>query len=511
MQEREISIVDLLIEILLRWRVLVAWMLIGGLLMGGLSYVRSYRTAQEQKAQIAEMEKKLSEKKEQLQEEEQGNNDGLAEREYLREQLTEVQENNINTVLNYDSFIEEREAYCNSSVLMQIDPLNISQGELTFLIASSDIDKSNSIARVYEDMIPGGLSQWIADNSEDNISTAVLGELILVSRSSRSLMMGSDSFCVTILHSTEEQCKELAKEVIAYLNQQQKSVQEQMGSHEIKLVNEAYSVIADTSLMDKQRVYKGDIIAWNTNAARLKEAFTEEEWKYYNFLTMGKAQGIPEKYEKEEDDVEVKQEEQVGGLEVTAIATPSVSIKYVILGMILLTFIYVFYVFLTFVMNNKLRTEDNVRRIYGVPQLGRIPKNDVKKKLFAFVDSWILKLRDRNKRKFSEEEAIGLAGVAVKISAKKEELHSVYCIGCNMKGKTVEISDKIQSILKAESIDMTVLNNVLYNQESMEQLEGAKGAFLLEKAGETLYDEIAKELELLNRQGVKILGIITVE
>ncbi len=59
MQEREISLIDLLVEILLRWRVLVICMLIGGSLMGGLSFVRSYRTAEEQKAQIAEMEKKF--------------------------------------------------------------------------------------------------------------------------------------------------------------------------------------------------------------------------------------------------------------------------------------------------------------------------------------------------------------------------------------------------------------------------------------------------------------------
>ena len=58
---------------------------------------------------------------------------------------------------------------------------------------------------------------------------------------------------------------------------------------------------------------------------------------------------------------------------------------------------------------------------------------------------------------------------------------------------------------------MTVLNNVLYNQETMAQLEHAKGAFLLEQVGETLYTEIAQEIELLQRQGITVLGIVVVE
>lgn len=42
------------------------------------------------------------------------------------------------------------------------------------------------------------------------------------------------------------------------------------------------------------------------------------------------------------------------------------------------------------------------------------------------------------------------------------------------------------------------------------ELEGAKGVILVENAGSTLYSEIAEELELLKRQGIKALGGILV-
>ena len=101
--------------------------------------------------------------------------------------------------------------------------------------------------------------------------------------------------------------------------------------------------------------------------------------------------------------------------------------------------------------------------------------------------------------------------MAVKIAAKKESFDAVCCIGCDMKEEVLKVADAVQKALKGENIELTVLNNVLYDQSAMEQLQGVKGAFLLEKAGNTMYDEVAKELELLNRQGIKILGVVVVE
>lgn len=62
-----------------------------------------------------------------------------------------------------------------------------------------------------------------------------------------------------------------------------------------------------------------------------------------------------------------------------------------------------------------------------------------------------------------------------------------------------------------EGINVTVLDNVLYNAESMEKVDGMTGIVLVEKAGSTLYSEIASELALLKRQGIEVLGGIIVE
>ena len=46
MEEREIDLLDMIADILSHWRGLLAALIIGAILMGGLSYVKSYRNVQ---------------------------------------------------------------------------------------------------------------------------------------------------------------------------------------------------------------------------------------------------------------------------------------------------------------------------------------------------------------------------------------------------------------------------------------------------------------------------------
>lgn len=504
MREREINLIDLVVEIMLRWRVIIIWMLVGGILMGGLSYARSYHIAKEQEARRAELEQEFQEKEEQQE---------FSQQEYLREQLTLQQENNIDTVLNYEKYVAGVQAYIDNSVLMQIDAQKAPRIELTFLVKASDAEESASIEKVYEDTVSNGFIQWLVESGQSDLDSTALRELVSLSRSSRSLIMGSDSFSVSIIHLTEEQCTWLAEQVIDYMDFRQRQLQELMGPHTIEVVNQSFAYVTDTSLMGSQKNIRHEVETFTVSLVQYKTSFSDEEWRYYNFVTTGKAMGAPKEYrsDSKEDATENLEDDAFGILETIIVTPPSVRVKYVIVGMILFVFMYMFYVFMKYILNNRLRANDDMKEIYGIPQLAIISSNLNVKKPFDFVDCWIQKLRNRNKRVFSEDEAIGLAAVAVKMQAKKEELDNVYFIGCDIKEKSMKVAEQIQDALKEENILMTVLNNVLYNQETMEQLQGAKGVFLLEKVGETLYDEIFKELELLQRQGIKILGAIVVD
>jgi len=489
MKEREISLIDLIVEILLKWRVIIVWMLVGGILMGGFSYVRSCRTAQ-----AAALEEQLQ----------QTVSEGQTELEYLESVLTNMQINNVNTAISYESLCEAKEAYLQESVMMQINPLEMPRALLTFQVVAEDVETAQRIDRVYEDMVEGGLSQWLADEVQEDVSDAAMSELISLESNSRELLDASDTFKISISHISEEKCIQLAEKVDEYFQEQHSQLIRKMGEHQIQLVNQNFSYVIDTELLDKLQGIQSNMTTWSVNAAKLKDAFSEEEWRYYNCLIANKQQG---------DSAEVQQSEEGEEAEPSSVTVirPSVSMKYVLMGMVLFAFLYAFYVFLKYILSGRIRTADDVASLYGVPELGVIPAEKGGKRLFAFVDGWILKLRSWNRRSFATEEAIGLAAVAVKMAAKKEGLNEICCIGCSLKSNAVKTADIIQNILKEADISLKVLNNVLYDQEVMEQLLSARGAFLLERAGETLYDEVSREIELLHRQEIKVLGIIVVE
>ena len=65
-----------------------------------------------------------------------------------------------------------------------------------------------------------------------------------------------------------------------------------------------------------------------------------------------------------------------------------------------------------------------------------------------------------------------------------------------------------RDILKAEQIEISILDNVLYNANELERLANAETAVLVGNVGITTYDEIIKETLLLNREHINILGYI---
>lgn len=514
MNEREINLSDLVVEVLLQWRMIVVCMLAGGILLGSvigymkLSSAQGERVKQEQELQKAE---ELWQ-------------DSLEEEEPV--EFDEMQKADVETVINNEKYLAELKAYADRSVWMRLDAQKFARTVLTFRVRSADAAQSASIEKVYEDSIACGFAQWLVESGKSDSDAAVLNELVSLKRTSNSLILGGDSFSMAVLHKTEDECVRLADQVIAYLASRQEELQETLGAHSLEVVGRAFAYVQDTNVGAGQRDTQNRILSDTQDILQAKAEFSEDAWRYYNLLTTGKEGPPPEAYQKVFDKIAkekeeakdkavpediVKMRDQLEALD--AAPAPSLfRVKYMFLGMVLAAFLYVFYVFIRYIFNNRLRASDDIKELYGIPQLACIILDgNHKKKPFDFVDRLILKFRNYNKRVFAEQEAVGLAAVAVEIQARREDLRDVYCVGCDISRESGRVAEQIQEKLRQKNISMTVLNNVLYDQGSMERLQDAKGVFLLEKTGETLYEEILKELELLQRQSIKVLGAVVVE
>lgn len=515
MREKEINLIDLVVEILLRWRVFIIWMLVGAVLLGTFSYVQSYRTFKSQTSQVEAAEKQLEQE---LVELEQGAEStgmrGSALRQWLLKQLTDTQIRNVEYVLEYEALRDDRVSYQENSVLMKIDPNSVAKGELTFLVSSEQKQKSYDIERVYEDIVSSGeMSEIVAQQlgvDEMNVS-----EIFYIARGTSGLLEGTDTFKVILLCDNEKNCKNVMQAVVNFLNAKQVELVEILGEHDITLINQSCGTVTHTGIMNTQRTNVNDIMSMEDTITKYKNNFGVEEWKYYDFCLNGELTELSE--EKAQEIKESTQDTEGTGTTLTDIinrgvtVTPGVSVKYMILGAILAAFIYAFIIFLRYALNTKLRGTDDLQKLCNIQQFGRIPNRKIEKKTFAFVDKWILALRDRNNRRFTNEEALELASVGVKMAVKKEACTFVSIIGCDLKEQSLLVSEEIKKSFDSDNVKVNILNNVLYDAQAMGELDGTQGAILVERAGSTLYNEIFQELELLRRQGIKVLGGIVVE
>ena len=299
---------------------------------------------------------------------------------------------------------------------------------------------------------------------------------------------------IIVRYTQESDCDQLAEAVKEYMTEQQKALEQKVGTHQLILISDIGATVADTNLRNNQRNNVNDLADLSSEIGKAKEDFTDEQWEYYNLLVRKENEAV----EAEPEDATVEQ----------LTISHSISKKYVLLGAVLFAFVYVGILFLRYIFNSKIRVSDELQSLYHIPQVGTIVKDSGKK---FIVDKWVDDLRHYGKRKFSAEQSVELAFAAVKIAAVKNGLNNICLMGCNLSAGADAACESLKAALEKEGITVTVLDNLLYNAEVMEKVETMAGVVLVEKAGSTLYNEIASELALLKRQEITVLGGIIVE
>lgn len=491
MKEREIDLLDMIADILSHWRGLLMVLVLGAILMGAFSYTRSYRDIQNMQSQKV--------------------NDAAMSEMAIDERLAQLGENMDESLLavvlltvDDERELALRNEYVQNSIYMQLDPLHVEQEELVYNIQGRNENGVSGLGKIYKDIISGvGLYDWV--EQQTGIETAYVRELISTSVDSGLKFSngdtvsigGCDSLKITISGTDAETCGKIAEAVKTYIEKQQKEISSKLGSHELTLLSESAGTIVSTDVMKQQVDYRNTICNLEATIVAAKAGFSEDQKQYYTLLM--KKTSLEDITDAEQDNEAANQ---------TVAASPSVSKKYVVLGAVLFAFVYAVILCMGYIFNSRIRVNDELQDLYGIPQIGLVVK-DSKKKLF--LDKWINNLRHYGKREFTAEQSMELAFAALKIVAVKNGLNSVCLLGCNLGAGADKVCEGLKAALEKEGITVTILNNVLYDAEAMEKLGTAKGAVLVEKAGSTLYNEITGELELLRRQEIVVLGGITVE
>lgn len=361
------------------------------------------------------------------------------------------------------------------------------------------------MTQVYTDLINStSMYQWIEEKT--GIAANVVGELVYTeagrndsavvnnAQNGVAANLMKSNVKIIVRDAQEPDCDQLAEAVKEYMTEQQKTLEQRLGNHQLTLLSDTGATVADANLRNLQRNSVNDLATLATAVGNAKASLTEEQQQYYDLLTWEESEAI----EAEQNDATGEQ----------SAASPSISKKYVLLGAVLFAFVYAGILFLIYIFNSKIRVSDELQTLYHIPQIGVVVRDSGKQFVF---DKWIDDLRHYGKRKFNAEQSMELAFAAVKIAAAKNRLNSICLMGCNLDAGAGKVCETLKTALEKEQLNVTILDNVLYNAEAMEKVDAMTGVVLVEKAGSTLYNEIAGELELLKRQEIAVLGGIIVE
>ncbi len=464
-EEMEISLVDMFWSICLKWRVMIMWGLIIALIAGGIGY---YNATKE-----TDIEK-------------------------LEKEFEEEDEIYVDMYLAYTELYDHQKAYNEYSPLMQLDSDNFYVNVLTyyvddhFVVEYPVIDKRDNLGKIIRAYETSFSNEDFIDKLMEVTGLAPKArmyctELVdLWNQYGDVYVNGSDFITITIYGETPEDCGKVATLVKDTIAAQTESIAKEFGEHDITLIDDITKKVSDIDLATRQKNNITNLDQYNTTLKNYATNLSDAALSYVNVVS------------------HTDEEEEV--------AKPSpINVKLIIIGFIIGAFLVAFVVALGYIFNKKLRPEDDYEAIFGIKLLGNISGNQSnKKKLFGFVDKWLIKKRHVNMHKFTPSEEEDMVVSNMKLLAKKSDTTNLYLTGSTISDIAEDLMDTFVKRLGKDGIQLTIGKSIIYNADALEDASEIGSIVIIDKAGTVMYNEIYNMLDTCETHKIKVLGGVVV-
>ncbi|MFP3153100.1 hypothetical protein LQZ18_01455 [Lachnospiraceae bacterium ZAX-1] len=489
--ERELSLVDLCWNILLKWRRVIALGILFAVIAVGAGLIKSKNTSPP-----IELEETTPENSE-------------SQKDSLVEKLTEEELTNVQLTERLMERKTELEAYLNESVLMNLDSYAVPTLELSYFV---DSDYTYNIMETVKEDYTAALVSAYRDhiaNGSFNADIIEIANLDITQESFRELMAvsgsgGQDSdnlITIKVIYTNEKDLKSISAEIQRQLKVQETKLNDMVGKHTLKLVSENQSIVTDRTILDRQNERVQLLSQWNAQIITLKNAISDVQQQLLDLNTAEKQLGL--------GDAKGEGTEEKAGAQPT-LGTSGL-IKYMLLGAILGVFIACAWSVLQVLLASRLQYVKELRDLYGLRVFGEISLPVKSRSIFSFVDRFLLNIRYRNQKQLTYEQQITLAISNIKIACTNDQIDTVFLSGSEIERMDANMLDRIQTELKKAEIKVALGQNAFYDATSLKDMCENGIVVLLEQAGISIYNEITKLIQLMKEQNVTILGAIGVK
>lgn len=461
---REINLADLFWEILLSWRKCICFGILLAIVLSGMKYfmdVRSYHASQN-----IDVEK------------EKGN----LEQEEM-EQLSDA--------VALQGRVDAYEKYQEKSALMQMDPYAKPVLELQFYVRSDYIiNYTNDHERDYTPELVSMYCNYVnsGEMAEKVIAEAALAVSAEDFRELLSVSSTGSTVSVSISYAEAGKLAEISNVVKTFLKEKEPELQE-VGSHNLEMIDESQSVVVDTELAEKKNTIADNVATLENQLKNMKNSMSDKQTALFD-IEVSEMRG--EALEEEEE--------------------PGFSVLFLILGGMLGVILVCIWIVCRMVIASKLQSSEEISSVYGARLLGKIEISAGKKKHFLQgIDNWILRKKNGGKKRLSMEQQIEVIAANVALSCKQQELNCIYMTGSEYEKVDKNVLDKLKQRLSGQGIKVKDGGNMLYDASSLQSGIENGHIILVEQKKVSAYDEVYEELDLLERYGSEVLGVIVLE
>ena len=480
-EEEEISLIELMVQLLSGWKKILLLALLFALLLGGY---RGAKGLQERSAQggSAEAEEKYQTELAAYE----------AQRTMLGGQIADVSES-----------IRQNNDYRESSALMQLDPHNYAGASIVYYINAGytvdpnttvqTTDPTASLVRAYETGLQqADFYQYLADALEGALTTANLQELVTVRAEADTAILS-----INVAAENLSQAETIEQAVQQYVEALQSEISGKVADHELQLLSSSSSSSAFSYGMQDD----GAAAAEEANAVTLKapvnsvaekqQAFEDSQTQLSQRLT---------DLRKQESSLEAPEAASSGqGLKLAVL-------KFVLIGLVLGAFLGCGWITLDMLLGDRFCDEEELQQRYGLPLLGslrRFPEKGLMNRLCAMLAG------DQSRQSdMTALAAFAQANVAASLRSKKTGTAEAPVL---LTGSQCEKLSALSAALQAKSgtDSYRLCGDILRDPAAVAMLQPGTRLVICEEKGCASRQTILNELRKLRSLGCDVLGIIS--
>lgn len=478
-KERDIYIKDMLFYILRKWRIILVWMVIFAVGVNGIFALKSYKNMVDSQ-QNHSAEDVL----------------GALKAGLTNEDVKQVEDAYESYVI-YKKLLDDSIDYYNQSIKMQINPNHVATISMQYHI--SDASKLKDIVESYSNAILSeDVCEYINQSAGLNSKTSYISELIEFNlkefeKNTVNIIEDSKSnaMLITIIAPNKEVCEIIADDVEEEIQKKTSQIQEKLGNYSIEKIDRNYANKANSDLLNEQQAILMNINATRTSITNLSTNFSEAQNSYYIALI-----------EYNEDNTK---SENVNN----PAAFKPINIKALFVGVFVGAFLVMCWYAFLYMLDGKLKSEEEIEERYGVPVIGAIRINDNEKNnnpIDRLLYNWFVK-----SRKKETESILPLICMNILVYAKKQDMQSIYITSVADSENVEKIEKQIGDIIQKEGLNYSVGKSILKNMESLNALVDAEGIVFIEEIGESDFTELGKAINICTKNDISVIGAVVID